>query len=346
MVVVVLRCRQAAHADQGGDLVIVQVCQRGEHGVLLCLEFLTGGKTVFYIHGLARRVVLRQQEGGQRAPARQVGDDGGQRRVPPGQRVGRIRAARLRGGEARQRHPRRLPGGIERQRGMRELLAEYVLQRRGDFGLRIVERDRGVQQRAPLFAPRQHCHQQLDQARRVVVHPGQRRGHRGGVLLTIGAVFEMFQRAPRRLAVVPAGIFHRRRLGAEARQQRHLPRQSGAEGIDGGQAQAPRLRFDLPAALGRAGQRSPGEIEGEPLVRRLGRHAAARALQAFGDALAHFAGRLVGEGDGDDLFGLVSNRQQPQVALGQQLGLAGAGRRLDDEGVEFERAAAIGVVFA
>jgi hypothetical protein len=92
-------------------------------------------------------------------------------------------------------------------------------------------------------------------------------------------------------------------------------------------------------------QRGARQLEGDALVRRLGQHAAARALQAFGDALAHLAGRLVGEGDGDDFLGLVGDRQQAQVALRQQLGLAGAGRRLDDEGFQFQRAAAVGVVF-
>jgi hypothetical protein len=58
------------------------------------------------------------------------------------------------------------------------------------------------------------------------------------------SVIEMVERAPRCFAVMAAGVLHRRRLGAKARQQRHLPRQPGAQGVDGGQAQAPRLLLD------------------------------------------------------------------------------------------------------
>ncbi len=81
------------------------------------------------------------------------------------------------------------------------------------------------------------------------------------------------------------------------------------------------------------------------LCARLGHLAVPRRVEALRDAAAHLAGRLVGEGDGDDFFGLVDHRQQAQIALRQQLGLAGAGRRLDDERVEFQRAAAVVFVF-
>ena len=55
-------------------------------------------------------------------------------------------------------------------------------------------------------------------------------------------------------------------------------------------------------------------------------------------ALAHLGRRLDGEGDGDDLFGLLHRAEQADVALHQQLGLARARRRLDDEGAARRRA--------
>src|SRR3990170_1515125 len=48
-------------------------------------------------------------------------------------------------------------------------------------------------------------------------------------------------------------------------------------------------------------------------------------------ALAHFGCGFPGEGDGDDLLGLVHRRQKAEIALDQEFGLARAGRRLDDE---------------
>ena len=48
-------------------------------------------------------------------------------------------------------------------------------------------------------------------------------------------------------------------------------------------------------------------------------------------ALAHLRRRLDGEGDGEDFFRLLHRLQQLDVAAHQQLGLARAGGRLDDE---------------
>jgi hypothetical protein len=47
--------------------------------------------------------------------------------------------------------------------------------------------------------------------------------------------------------------------------------------------------------------------------------------------MAHLGCSLAREGHRDDFLGLVNRCQQHQQALGQQLGLARAGRRLDDE---------------
>src|SRR5204862_5548714 len=46
---------------------------------------------------------------------------------------------------------------------------------------------------------------------------------------------------------------------------------------------------------------------------------------------SHLRRRLDGEGDGDDLLGLLDRGEEADVALHQELGLARAGGRLDDE---------------
>jgi len=65
-------------------------------------------------------------------------------------------------------------------------------------------------------------------------------------------------------------------------------------------------------------------------------------------AVAHLGGGFFGEGDGEDLlrllYGVVG--EQPEQALDEQAGLAGAGRGLDDEGAADIKSllAGIGVV--
>jgi hypothetical protein len=48
--------------------------------------------------------------------------------------------------------------------------------------------------------------------------------------------------------------------------------------------------------------------------------------------VAHLRRGLAGEGDGDDLLGMIDRGEEAQVALDEQSGLAGSGRRLHDEG--------------
>jgi hypothetical protein len=82
------------------------------------------------------------------------------------------------------------------------------------------------------------------------------------------------------------------------------------------------------------------------LLVRLGRPFVARgALQAAENAVAHLGRRLVGEGQRQDLFGVFDDGEQAQVALGQQLRLAGTRWRLDDEGGHLERPQAGDPVF-
>ena len=57
------------------------------------------------------------------------------------------------------------------------------------------------------------------------------------------------------------------------------------------------------------------------------RSGAQRAL----DAASHLCCSLARESDRNDLLGLLHRRKQCQIALDEELGLAGAGRRLNDE---------------
>src|SRR2546425_8341139 len=149
----------------------------------------------------------------------------------------------------------------------------------------------------PLVAPREHRGDEGGRGLDVVVEVGEdsfdlrrqiNEGPRGG------------------LAVVLARLLDDRRLGAEAREHRHLARERRAEGVDG--------------------------LDSEP-------GCCSRGSYFFQNPLAHLGGGLDGEGDGEDLLGLFHHAEELDVALHQQVGLARAGGRLDDEGArDVERA--------
>ena len=61
--------------------------------------------------------------------------------------------------------------------------------------------------------------------------------------------------------------------------------------------------------------------------------------------MAHLGGGGVGEGDGDDLAGLVDLGEQAEEAAREQVGFAGAGRGLDQDGAAgIEGAMALGLI--
>ena len=64
--------------------------------------------------------------------------------------------------------------------------------------------------------------------------------------------------------------------------------------------------------------------------------AAGGQFQAAQDAVAHFGGSLVGEGQGHHFFRVVHQGEEAQGALGEEFGLAGPGRGLDHDGNGFE----------
>ena len=111
---------------------------------------------------------------------------------------------------------------------------------------------------------------------------------------------ELVDRAHAGVVVVLVRVLDDAGLRAEAGDHRHLARERGAEGVDGLDAKA------MPDVAG--------------------------VLELRENAPPHLGRRLDGEGDGYNLLGLLHRAEEADVALHQQLGLARAGGRLDDEG--------------
>ena len=118
---------------------------------------------------------------------------------------------------------------------------------------------------------------------------------------------ELPEDARRRFEVELARVFDDLGLRAEARQHRHLPRERGAEGVDGLDAKAVR---DL-AGVGKL----------------------------LEDALSHLGRGLLGEGDRENFFSFLYRLQEFQESPDEEVRFPGARRRLDDEGAaHIERA--------
>jgi len=105
-----------------------------------------------------------------------------------------------------------------------------------------------------------------------------------------------------------------------------------AERVDGLDAQTVGILGDAPARGAVPFARSAGEFPGHALVRFFGRGAILRPGESLQHPHAHLRRRFLRKGDRDDLLGRIHAREQRKVALDEQLGLARAGRRLDDEG--------------
>src|SRR5205085_6849696 len=110
----------------------------------------------------------------------------------------------------------------------------------------------------------------------------------------------------------------------ESRQHRHLPRERGAERVDRLHAQPLGTLLELPAERVVALERRARELARARLVRARRRRAGAREPQRFDDAVAHLARGLDREGDGGDLLRALDAREERQVALDEELRLAGA----------------------
>ena len=108
-------------------------------------------------------------------------------------------------------------------------------------------------------------------------------------------------------------------------------RQPRTERVDGNDAQARGIVRKVPAALAGLYKHASRKLEAPLAVRRNVLVVRSGLPQAAGHALAHFSGRLAREGDRQHRVGLGLPPQKAQIALDQNLGLAGAGRRLHDE---------------
>jgi hypothetical protein len=191
----------------------------------------------------------------------------------------------------------------------------------------------------PVIAAAQHVGKQIFNALDVIVEVREQPLH---VLRDRIVALHVSHRGARGLQVQFVGVLHALGLRAEARQHGHLARERGAQRVYGLYAQPRRVVGDVPARRRIARQHRRRELQGELLVRALRRNAGARRIHCLQHALAHLAGGLARERDGDDLLRMLHAREQAQIALDQQLGLARARRRLHDEGLRrVERAAAL-----
>ena len=336
-----LRTRQLDQHGQrffeAGD--IAQFGQQFEHGLFLVGEFLVSRKADALVDRFANSPRAGHEERRNRLPARQIGDSHGQPEIPVKNEIERFRHIGC--CKAGQGHEQALQTAVEQVTNSRQIALDQRRKSGLDFALHRPAFDaRSMLQ--PLVAPAKHGNQQPFQATGVVVHEGQRLGHDVG----IGAAgLDHFQRPPCCRRVMSLGVLGDTRLRPEAAEVRHLAGQAGAQRIERRDAQAAGMAKQLPALRRIVGQDFLRQAERQLLV-RLGRPFIARgALQAAENAVAHLGRRLVGEGQRQDLFRMFDNGEQAQVALGQQLGLAGTRWRLDDEGGDLERPQAGDPVF-
>jgi hypothetical protein len=137
----------------------------------------------------------------------------------------------------------------------------------------------------------------------------QVREHPFDALAHVPAFFEPIQEAARGLPVQRGRVLDHFRLGAELRQHRHLPRERGAQRVDGLHAKPLRAFLELPAQRVVACERGARDVPGARFMRRIGARRRARAPQRLQHAAAHLRGRLDGERDGGNLLRAIHARQ-------------------------------------
>ena len=279
---------------------------------------LAGGKSNGGRDALAPAAVLGQQQLPQGAPGGDI----------PGAGTGKVR------GHRGTRVVRRVPPQVQQltlvgpqalaQGG--EFRCDQCRHRRHQVGLGLIRRVVQTHVGAPLLAPCQHLHQQVLQALPVIVEVQHQGGHIGGGRVPL---IHLPEQVRHRLGIQLVGIVQQRRLATEFAEHRHLPGQGTAEAVYRLDVEAGDIPFQLPvvALIGR--QRRPGEFPGNLLVRVLAGRVAARSLQGLDHPAAHFRGGLAGKGNRQHLLGSLDPRQQPEIALDQQFGLAGARRGAD-----------------
>ncbi len=334
--------RQGQLADAGDS----RLCPGGlaqrfddlRQAFLVGFSFVHGRQTHGLVETATQGAAAGQQQVAHAAPHWQGFRLHRQRLFPIQEQCNRMVARQVRSSVAGHRHELGLQPAIEHTGDLRHLVRHQFAQ--GLFCLVLQAMAMGMLQ--PLVTLGQHADQQARQAAMVVVQIAQGSRHDGGSRVVL---LQQRQRAPHRLLVVQAGILRHCRLRAKARHQWHLAGEMATQGIDGIDPQAPRLFKQMPAQLGRNGQRFGRQRKGHLLVRFGWLLALRPYAQTFQNTQAHFRGGFVGEGDRDDLFRLTHGLQQAQIALGQQFGLAGTRGRLDDERLQRQRAFTIARVF-
>ena len=137
----------------------------------------------------------------------------------------------------------------------------------------------------------------------------------------------------RRLGIQALRVLGVSRRGPEPGGERRIAHDPRRQRVERHDAQARRMQCKRPTAA---------RVLGEHRERELARHCEVRLVrierllsqgrgQRLDDALAHLAGGLAREGEREDALGLVDAGQQREHALDQELGLAGACRRLHEE---------------
>ena len=239
----------------------------------------------------------------------------------PGGKVPGIAPQRSDAGELLRGEPQR---GRQTVKGRRQVIADDVGETRVDARAQLPQV--GLQHVAqPVSALSQHVREQpLDVVPMVVETLEQQLG--GCAEHGIGLRGE--QRAARRTPIqLP------RRLGdpqraAGAGGDRQLAREPIGERVDGLDSQRARVLLEIPAARRAMAQRRRGERAQLPGARVIG---CTLPAQRLGHAGAHLGRGLAREGDGEDRARLVHRAQQAQEALREHGGLAGSGRRLQQD---------------
>src|ERR1700722_4852196 len=156
----------------------------------------------------------------------------------------------------------------------------------------------------PSVAGGEHLDEKVFQLFPVVVAP-QQQLFDGGTENAIARVADVRERLAGGAPIEFAGLAGDVEACAEAREQWLLQRQGAAERVDGGDAQLRGQVEQVPAESLRMGERGASEW---------GRMFATQFVE---DAVAHFGGGGVCEGDSYNLGGVVDQRKQAEKALGE-----------------------------
>jgi hypothetical protein len=184
-----------------------------------------------------------------------------------------------------------------------------------------VERARSLQmpgeKRQPAIATRQHSGNQLNQAVPTLIVECEHAIDRRTKLIRI----LMSQRPPRGLFIQQLGVLHQIQARARPRRNGQLARQPCVESINGFDAQPRWMLQEVQPQRRRmtlcGHAQGPGpRVHGDGALRQASR------MQGLHHPLAHFLRGPAREGERQDALRRIDRRQQTQVALRQQRGLA------------------------